>query len=338
MFHQDKTFIIAEIGNNHNGILAEAVALVDAAISSGANAVKFQVFRGRDIVAPNVLSSTYPAWGVTNHKYWIDFLDSISLTFEEIDEIYNYCRKKDILAFSTPTSIESLDFLESIGNPIYKVASMDVTNHMLLSSIAKTNKPVIMSTGMSSVSEIEKAQKILGDSLIGLLHCVSDYPLESENSNLATLDEFLRGTDKIVGFSDHSRDNHLAMLAVAKGARIIEKHITLNRETDKIAEHHFALEPEEFKDLVEKIRWTEMVNGKPYRRSEGESKLKSQARRGLHLKYDVPSGTMITDHHLAVVRPIIGDSHPEYYEQIIGKKTKRHVKAWSGISPNDVSH
>lgn len=332
-----KVFIIAEIGNNHNGSKETALELIDFASKAGADAVKFQTFTGLDIVSPTVSADEYKGWDVKGFTFWHEFLDTISLGLSDHKEVYEYASLKGLIPFSTPTSVRIVDFLESIGNEIYKIASMDVTNIPLLKRVAETGKPVIMSTGMANETEIEQAINIFKNNELVVLHCVSDYPVQPENVNLLSIPFLAERFNVITGFSDHSLTNEFAIAAISIGARVIEKHITYSRQSKEKAEHHFALEPGEFKEMVNAIRNIESGMGtKKLMRSAGELENKVKYRRSLHLNKNKKTGEQIFADDISVVRPAIGADASEF-DFFIGKTLGRDVDAWTGLKREDMN-
>lgn len=331
-----KVFIIAEIGNNHNGSKRTALELIDYAAKAGADAVKFQTFKGLDIVSPLVKADEYKGWDVKGFEFWHQFLDSIALPLEDHKAVYAHALKKGLIPFSTPTSVKTVDFLESIGNELYKIASMDVTNVQLLRRVAATRKPVIMSTGMASDAEISKAARIFTSSELVLLHCVSDYPTRAENVNLLSI-PYLAEKHKVpVGFSDHCLTSEFALASVSLGARIVEKHLTYSRTAKEKAEHHFALEPADFAEMVRGIRSLEKGLGeKRLVRSPTELINKSNYRRSLHLNKDKKAGEKVLPGDIAAVRPAVGADASEF-DFFIGKSLRRDVAAWTGLKKPDV--
>lgn len=332
-----RIFITAEIGNNHNGNIDTAKKLIDAASEAGVDAVKFQTFRGTDIVAPNILSSEYPGWAVSEYTYWHEFLDSIALPLEKHREVFSYAQGKELFVFSTPTSPAMVDFLEGLAVPVYKIASMDMTNIFLLQRIAQTHKPVILSTGMASDREIEKAASFFDPQKLVILHCVSDYPLDYINANLRTIPYLHKKFGCLVGFSDHSLGCELSLAAVACGARFIEKHITLDRHSSLKAEHHFSLEPDELKAFVKKIREIESALGKEeIVRSDKEVELARKARRSLHVNKPLSRGHVLREEDIAVVRPANGEA-PEEFLFFIGRRISRDKSIWEPLKKEDVA-
>ena len=333
---KEKVFIIGEIGNNHNGNLETAKKLIDIAADAGVDAVKFQTFKGLDIVAPTVLANSYKGWDPKGFTYWYEFLDTIALSYNDHKLAFAYANEKGVIPFSTPTSPKSVEFLESIDNPIYKIASMDVTNIPLLKAVAKTGKPTIISTGMANEEEISEAIKILNKNELVVLHCVSDYPTKPENANLKNMNFLAERFNVPVGLSDHSISNEFALASIALGGRVIEKHITYDRNASEKAEHHFALMPNELKSLVAQIRNLEKgLSTKQLNRSNSELENRSNFRRGLHLNKALKQGDVIAEHDLSVVRPCLGEG-PEKYDAFLGKKLAKDKLPWTGLTFKDI--
>lgn len=329
-------FIIAEIGNNHNGDMQTACDLIDVAADAGVDAVKFQTFRGIDIVTPEVLSSEYPGWDVKNYKYWYEFLDTIALPLDKHKEVFDYAKSKNLIPFSTSSTPDMADFLSQLDVPIFKIASMDVTNTPLLRRVAGKGRLVILSTGMVDEVEVRNAAGFFPREKLALLHCVSNYPLEYSDANLNTIKRLKDLFGCTVGFSDHSLGYDLSIAAVALGAKIIEKHITLDRNSPKKAEHHFALEPQELRELVSKIRKIESAMGvEAIILSEQEKKFKMKAMRSLHLNRNMAKGNTITKYDISVLRPSNG-APPEQFNNFVGKRLKRDKKIWSPLIADDI--
>lgn len=331
------TYIIAEIGNNHNGNIDKCVKLIKAAHSSGANAVKFQSFRGLDIVNPRVLATDYPAWDSKGYKYWYEFLDSIALPLESHQDIINYSNKLGMDFITTPVTPEIVSMLENLdGIKSYKIASMDLNNYDLLHSISKTNKSVILSTGMGSIEEIEDAVKILSKENLSIMHCISDYPLNPSDSylnNIRILKKYF--PNNIIGLSDHSLGHEIAILAVSLGAKIIEKHFTLDRNDPNAAEHHFSMEPNEFKKMTKWIGHIEdNLSYSSWKRSENENKVIHQYRRSFHYKKDLKKGHILKKTDIIYLRPGNGIDFTNL-NKVINKSLKKYIKAYDPCLEDD---
>ncbi len=330
-------YTIAEIGNNHNGSIEKCIKLINAAANTGANAIKIQSFTGLDISTPKLLTSDYPQWDTGEFKYWHEFTDSIALPLEDHQEVINHTINLGLDFITTPVSPNIVDFLETLeGISQYKLASMDLANYDLIEALSKTEKPIIISTGMSSLSEVHKAVSMLKDKEISILHCISDYPLNPSDASLQNikilLDEF---PNHKIGFSDHSLGKELAIIAVTLGAKIIEKHFTLDRNDKDIAEHHFSMLTDEFREMVD---WLKIINTnlaeKNWIRSKNEGKGKKQYRRSFHYKSNLSKGHNIRKEDLLFLRPGNGIDYSDV-DKIIGRQLSRDVFEFDCCSLSD---
>lgn len=270
-------FVIAEIGNNHNGSLELAKKLIDLAVESGADCAKFQMRN---------LRSLYRNAGNANDvsedlgsQYTLDLLSRFQLDPEEMFAAFNYCEGRNIIPLCTPWDLESLFLLEEYGMQAYKVASADLNNHDLLVALAKTGKPLICSTGMSTEQEIIEATALLKrlGAMYVLLHCNSTYPAPFKDVNLAYLDRLREISECPVGYSGHERGINVALAAVAKGAKVIEKHFTLDKSMEG-NDHKVSLLPEEFTAMVQGIRQVEQALGTASERRLSQGELMSTLR------------------------------------------------------------
>lgn len=318
------TFIIAEIGINHNGSLDLAKRLIDHAIASGANCAKFQM---RD------MASLYRNAGDANDakedlgaQYTLDLLSRFQLTPEKMLQAFDYCRESGILPLCTPWDINTVKLLENYRMPAYKVASADLTNHDLLKALVDTGKPLICSTGMSTESEIKESVALLQKmgAMYVLLHCNSTYPAPFKDINLNYLDKLAKIGNCPVGYSGHERGYNVAIAAVAKGAKVIEKHFTLDK-TMEGNDHKVSLLPEEFKAMVEGIRQVEQALGVAGERrpSQGELMNRENLAKSLVINCDLMVGQEITSEMIEVKSPGRG-LQPNRKSELIGKKAKRN--------------
>ena len=249
----ESVYVIAEVGINHDGDMKKAVKLVEEAKKSGANAVKLQTY-----ITEYRVPKDHAVYGI---------LKQCELSHNDQKELFNLGKDLDITVFSTPFDNESVDFLEELNNPVYKIASFDSVNTKLLNKVSSTNKPVIMSTGMTSLEELGVAWKALGGNDDGtgcdlaLLHCVSSYPLEDKRANLAIIQYLHSVHEGPVGYSDHTIGTQIPIFGVAAGASIIEKHFTLDSNSDG-PDHSMSADPQTLSELVDKIRWIEEILGK----------------------------------------------------------------------------
>jgi len=319
-------YVIAEIGNNHNGDFDRAIALVDAAVAAGADCAKFQMRKLDEVYRASSLSGKDDDLAV---EYTLDLLRRFELTTEQQKKIADYCASKGIQYLCTPWDAKSVAVLEGFGVQAYKVASADLTNLPLLAKLAATGKTLIVSTGMSTTDEIKTAAKFLDDRKAGyvLLHCQSTYPAALHNIHLRFM-ETLHEIHPLVGYSGHERGTAVSTAAVALGAVVIERHITLDREMEG-PDHAASLEPGEFKTLVAGIREVEAARGEKLAEralSQGELINRENLAKSLVAARDLEAGTVISDDDIAVKSPGQGLS-PLKMPALIGKTIKRGMAA-----------
>ena len=330
-------FIIAEAGVNHNGDINLAKKLVDVAKDAGVDAVKFQTFKSEGVVIEECEIADYARENMGKNIKQIDMIKKLELKYEDFVELKRYCDKKGIMFLSTPHSYDAIDFLEPLV-PIYKIGSGDLTNLPFLEKIAKKGKPIILSTGMSNLGEIEEAVGIIkktGCDKITLLQCTTNYPTKMEEINLSVMETLKHAFKLPIGFSDHSLGINAAIGAVALGACIIEKHFTLDKNLPG-PDHKASLEPDDLKAMVNNIRDVEKALGNGIKKpTKEEDEIKKVARKSIVAKTDIPEGTIITKDMLEIKRPGIGIK-PKYYWEILGGKTKRILKKGELIRFNDL--
>lgn len=330
------TFIIAEIGNNHNGNLGLAKKLVDQAKNSGADCVKFQLRDMTDLYRNKSFSKRSDE--DLGSEYTLDLLRRFQLKNEEMFEIFDYCKKVEILPLCTPWDIKSLNALENYGLLAYKVASADLSNHQLISAIVKTGKPLICSTGMSKESEIIDLVRLLKKSNAQyiLLHCNSTYPAPFKDINLNYIDRLIQIGNCDVGYSGHERGIAVAMAAVAKGAKVIEKHFTLDKNMEG-NDHKVSLLPQEFKNLVNGIREIEESLGISSSRtiSQGEMINREVLAKSLVINCSLKKNDFILENMIEIKSP--GKGLPPYkIHELIGKKAKRDFKKGDFFYQSDI--
>lgn len=335
----DSVFIVAEAGVNHNGSLDLAKRLIDVAAEAGADAVKFQTFRANRLASPAAPKAGYQLQTTDSGESQYQMLKRLELSREAHYVLKDYCSERNIVFLSTPFDEESADLLEELKVPLYKLGSGEVTNWPLLRHIACKGKPVILSTGMSFLSEVEEAVRILRDGgcpQIVLLHCVTNYPADAQDANLKAIQTMALALQIPVGYSDHTVGVEVAIAAVAVGARVIEKHFTLDRSLSG-PDHRASLEPEELKSMVSGIRTVERALGSGLKipaRSELENR--TIVRRSLAASVEIPEGTILAPHLLKGLRPATGIS-PNFLEQIVGRKAKRSLQAGELIKWSDLA-
>ncbi len=324
--------IIAEAGVNHNGSLVLARKLVDAAAASGADAVKFQSFRTELLIRRDAPKARYQDRNIGVRKSQFAMLKELELDAAQTKELKRYCDRRRILFLSTPYDFESLQMLSTLGVPAYKIASMDVVHHRLLERAAATGKPVILSTGMATESEIRRAASIFRGKDLVLLQCNTNYPSPAEDQNLRAL-AALKAHARVVGFSDHTEGSESAIAAIALGASVIERHLTLDRRM-RGPDHSASLDPEGFLAYVQSLRRAEAALGsgkkKPW---GGELDNMTGMRRSICASRDIPAGTALTEAHLAYKRPGNGLAPTlANIKRLIGRRNKRAVAADENIT------
>lgn len=321
---KNKCFIIAEIGSNHNNKLSNAYKMIDLAKKSGADAVKFQTFK-----AEKHFSKYAPSFKFLKNKPMYKLIKELEINRSWHKKLFNYCKKKKIIFFSSPCDYEAVDELDDLGIELFKVASFDITDLELIKYIAKKNKPIILSTGLANFKDIERAVKtckLQKNNKIILLECTSLYPAPERLMNLKAISTLEKKFKTIVGFSDHSLGNHMALASIGFGAKVLEKHFTLNKKM-KGPDHKFAIEPKEFKEMVDKIRKIEdgIGNGMKGIYSKEESNMAKKARRSIHAKKDLNIGEIIKAEDLIFKRPGFG-IEPYLMKKVIGKKVCKRIK------------
>lgn len=319
--------LIAEIGNNHNGSVELAKQLVDEAIASGADCAKFQL-RDMDALYSSPEGKGDEAEDLGS-QYVMDLLARFNLSVAQMCEIFDYCVTQGITPLCTPWDMKSLSALENYGIPAYKVASADLTNHDLLREMADTGKPLLVSTGMSNESEIASAVQLLTDrgAQFVLLHCNSTYPAPFKDINLSYLARLKELGQGLVGYSGHERGYSVPIAAVAQGAKVIEKHFTLDRSMEG-NDHKVSLLPDEFRAMVDAIRQVEKAMGTADARtiSQGELMNRETLAKSIIAKEAIDKGEVISADKLAVVGPGKG-LQPAYRGELLGRKARRAMSA-----------
>ena len=319
-----KVLIIAEAGVNHNGDINLARQLVDKAKEADADIIKFQTFKLDSIVSKFAEMADYQKDNIGIVESQKEMLKKITLPYEAFLELYKYCNKKEIQFLSTPFDIGSIHFLNDMV-PFWKIPSGEVTNYPYLVEIAKTGKPVIMSTGMCELQEIDEAIKVLktnGTSDITLLHCNTQYPTPYKDVNLRAM-ETLRNRYKVkVGYSDHTKGIEVPIAAVALGAEVIEKHFTLDKKLPG-PDHKASLEPNELAAMVSSIRNIEETLGSPIKIvSDSERENIAIARKSIVAAKNIKKGEVLTIDNLTTKRPGTGIS-PMRWNDVLGSKAIR---------------
>ena len=319
------SYIIAEAGVNHNGSLELAKNLVDKAKEAGADCVKFQTFIASQIVSKNAAKADYQKKQTGSSESQYEMLKKSELVFDDFIELNNYCKEIGIEFLSTAFDFESIDFLNQLGMQVWKIPSGEITNLPYLIKIAKLNKKVILSTGMSTMREIEDAVNILKDhgaSELIILHCTTEYPTPYEDVNLNAMLAIKERFGYEVGYSDHTMGIEVPIAAVALGAKVIEKHFTLDRTMDG-PDHKASLEPSELKTMVDAIRNIELSMGTGIKEpADSEKKNIAIARKSIVANQSIKKGDILTETNITVKRPGDGISPMKWFE-IIGTKAIR---------------
>ena len=321
-------FIVAELSGNHNQDIQRAFELIDAAAIAGADAVKLQTYTA-DTMTLDIDQGEFlvtdpdnPWFGYTLHQLY----DQAHTPWEWHPDLFQYIRKKGMVPFSSPFDESSVDFLESLDCPVYKIASFELTDIPLLRKVAATGKPMIVSTGMASYDEIKAAVReirIYSDAPVVLLKCTSTYPADPANCNLLTMLNIKEEFDVMVGLSDHTMGSSVAVSATALGACVIEKHLTLKR-SDGGVDASFSMEPKEFSAMVSDVRTSASALGKVlYGGTQAEQSSKMYRRSVYFIKHK-QQGDIVNKEDIAIVRPAYG-IEPRYYEDLIGKVLSKTV-------------
>jgi len=323
----NKTFIIAEAGVNHNGSLKKVLKLIDVAASAGANAIKFQTFKAENLATDNAPKAEYQKYKSLKKETQFQMLKKLEFTEAMHSVCFQKCQKKKIIFISSAFDIDSLNYLKKFKLRYFKVPSGEITNIPYLEVLGKFRKKVILSTGMSSIFEIKKAIKTLTTNgtkknNITLMQCTSAYPAPYDEINLnviATLRNIFKSN---IGFSDHSLGVYASIAAVALGAKVIEKHLTLSKKLEG-PDHRASLDPKEFKFMVKGIRIVEKALGDKIKKiTKTEKKNIHIIRKSVVAKKNIKKGEIFTKENITTKRPAGGLS-PIYWKKVIGKKATR---------------
>jgi N-acetylneuraminate synthase/N,N'-diacetyllegionaminate synthase len=327
----ERVFIIAEIGNNHNGDLEAAIALVRQAAAAGADAVKFQCYHGERLVRPGTPTFGHVAGGA--HRTQLERFKSLEFTPAQWRELAACAAEQRVEFFASVFDEAAADLLAPLV-PAYKIASGDVTNTPLLRDVARLGKPVILSTGMATVEEIERALADLTGCPVMLFHCVSRYPTPMEAANLRSIPFLRRRFGVPVGYSDHTLGITACLGAVALGAVALEKHFTLDA-TQPVGDHRLSATPEELRDLVSQVRALEAALGAEDKQPDPEEQqMRARLRRSLHARRAIAAGAVVRQEDLIALRPGTGIA-PTRIDELAGRRAQRPIAAGGVIQDAD---
>jgi len=323
--NKDGTFIVAELSANHQGSLQTALKTIKAAKEIGANAIKLQTYQANTIT----LNSKKEDFIISGGTLWdnrtlYELYESTHTPWHWHKELFAYARSLDIDIFSSPFDKSAVDFLEQFNPSAYKIASFEITDYELVRYTASKQKPIIISTGIATIDEIQDVVDIcksVGNDNIILLKCTSEYPALFEEANLKTILNMKKTFGVEVGFSDHTLGITACVVAVSLGAKIIEKHFILNKNINT-ADKEFSLDKQEFEELVKAIRDTEKLLGKVEYSLNEKRKKQRRFARSLYVSKDIKKGEIFTKENIKSVRPFYG-LHPKYLKDILGKKAKK---------------
>lgn len=331
-------FIIAEVGVNHNGRLDLALQLVDVAHEAGADAVKFQTFTADRIVTATAPKAEYQKCNASPDETQLEMLRRLELSERDHRELAAYSKSRGLIFTSTPFDEISADFLDDLAVPVFKIPSGELTNLSYLSHMAQFGKPLVISTGMSYLSEVEAAVRCIeaaGSAPIALMHCVSSYPAAPQDANLRAMQTLRSAFGVPVGYSDHIPGNEVAFAAVALGACIIEKHLTLDRNLPG-PDHQSSLNPRDFGELVRGIRDVEAAMGSGRKvPAHSEQNAAQVARKSLVAASNLRAGTVLTAAMIVVQRPGTGLA-PVLLPHIIGRRTRVEIRLGDVIKLDDL--
>lgn len=337
-----KTLIIAEAGVNHNGSVELAKRLIDVAVAAGVDIVKFQTFKTEKVISKIAPRAEYQDQNTGNTESQFEMVRKLELSNAELNEVIDYCAKQEIKFLSTPFDHDSIELLNQIGMDIFKVPSGEITNLPYLRHVGSLKKKILISTGMANLGEIEGALGILEEAGmlskdITILHCNTEYPTPFSDVNLKAMQVIKDAFGVNVGYSDHTRGIEVPIAAVALGATVIEKHFTLDRNMSG-PDHKASLEPDELRAMVLAIRNIELAIGDGFKKpSPSEKKNIAIARRSIHLAHDLPTGHILDEKDLLMIRPGDGIS-PMRMPEILGSRLRMDLPAFHKLDFVDIQY
>jgi len=316
------TFVIAEAGVNHGGDIEVAKQLIDVAVEAGADAVKFQAFRTEHLILKNVSKAPYQQQTTDKAESQYQMLKSLEISRENNNFLKNYCREKNIIFLTTPFDEESLTELDDLDLPAYKIASTDTTNLPFLAKVAKKGKPIFLSTGMCYLSEVSLALETIykHNKSVVLLQCTANYPIEDSEANLSVLTTFKQHFDVLLGYSDHTVGVGAAPFAIPLGAKVVEKHFTLDKN-DAGPDHAASLTPDELTEFVQLVRKVDKYLGSSIKYpSLSETKTRVSLQKSLVAKQVIKAGDLFGEDNIVAKRANGQGISPLYYQDLLGRK------------------
>ncbi len=322
------TFIIAEAGVNHGGDMAVAKKLIDCAADAGVDAVKFQAFRAEDLILNNVEKAPYQQKTTDAKESQFDMLKKLEVSREQNFELKKYCVEKDIIFLTTPFDEYSLEEIDELDLPAYKIASTDTTNLPFLKKVAQKHKPIFLSTGMSYLSEVQMALETIFEfhKEVVVLQCTANYPIKDSEANLAVINTFKNHFDIMVGYSDHTVGIGAAAFAIPMGAKVVEKHFTLDKSLEG-PDHTTSLSPEELVDFVKLVRKVDAFMGTSIKKPNlSETKTRASLQKCLVANGDIKKGDCFTEDNIIAKRTGGIGISPIYYKDLLGIKASKNYK------------
>lgn len=322
------TFVIAEVGVNHSGDMNVAKKLIDLASDSGADAVKFQTFRAEHLILPSVQKAPYQQKTTEAKESQMDMLKKLEVTREQNLELKQYCQEKNIIFLTTPFDESSLDEIDELDLPAYKIASTDTTNLPFLKKVAKKGKPMFLSTGMTYLSEVQMALETIYEynKDVVLLQCTANYPIRDDEANLAVIETFKKHFDVLVGYSDHTVGTGAAAFAIPMGAKVVEKHFTIDKSLEG-PDHKASLSPEELKEFVKLVRKVDAFMGSSIKKPNlSETKTRTSLQKCLVASCDIKENEVFSEENILGKRTGGVGISPIYYRDIVGLKSTKNYK------------
>ena len=331
-------FIIAEVGVNHNGNVNLAIKMIQEAARRGADCVKFQTFKAERVALNDAPKAEYQLKVTDSKESQIDMLKNLELPFDDYKKIIACCEQEGVVFMSTPYNVEDVDFLDELGTPSYKLASIHAAEPWFAKYTASKGKPIILSTGMATLKEVENTVKAIRETEnndLVLLQCTTNYPSRLEDTNLCAMQTMAEAFEVQVGYSDHTENNIASIVAVGLGATVIEKHFTTDKSLSG-PDQTTSAEPEEFSKLVQDIRNAEKILGSALKEPcEIEKKNAVGMRRSIVSRCDIKKGTIITEDMLTFKRPFTGLS-PVHLDNLLGKHAKEDIPVDALIQWNQI--